>query len=170
MAITSAKQWKKGKAGQDLTVPSGQTCRARRVNLDVFLKMGRIPNSLRPLIDQAKGGKEFSDEEIIDDIWNGGDPDKFNDLIAMVDMICIDAVLEPKLHAIPKDEDGEPVPLEHPLRDEDTLYVDEVDLTDRMFIFNFAVGGLADLESFREAAEGNVEHVRALATDGSSSE
>lgn len=170
---STAQQWKKSRGGVDLTVPSGQTCHARPVNLDVFLKTGRIPNTLRSMIDQAKAGKEIDNEEVLEKLFNDGDPKVFNDMIKLVDMVVCDCVIEPKVHRIPLtdevDEDGDKIPVPFSERDQEILYVDEIDLTDRMFIFNFAVSGVTDLETFRERSEGNVEGVRALAGDGSSS-
>lgn len=174
MAKTEAKKkgsedvWKKAKRGSDLTVPSGQTCRVKKVDLQIFLKTGRVPNSLRKIIDQAMSGKEFKDEELLENLMNGGDPAVLNDMIKLVDTVCLDVVLEPKLHPVPYpdepelDEDGDPIPVPFDERDEDTIYVDEIDLGDRMFIFSFAVGGTADLEKFREQSESNVGTVLAL--------
>lgn len=157
--ITTPQEWKKASGGTDLTVPSGQTCRARRVDLRIFVKTGKVPNTLRSLLDQAAGGKEISAEEITKQFLE--DPSVFGDMMEMVDLVVCDCVLEPKVH---------PVPEEGTARDDELIYVDDISPEDRMFIFNYAVGGTADFETFREQSTPHVERVLALSGDGGTAE
>jgi hypothetical protein len=49
------------------------------------------------------------------------------------------------------DDKGNPVTIPDEQRDPEIAYVDYVDLEDKTFIMNFAVGGSADLQTFRAA-------------------
>lgn len=58
----------------------------------------------------------------------------------LVDRVVLYCVTQPPLTASPKEESD---------RKPGVLYVDEIDLEDRMFILQFVLGGTRDLESFR---------------------
>jgi len=136
---TSAAAWKsKSAEGTLLTVPSGNTCLVKPIGLAAFMKKGVIPNGLIPLIQDSikKGGvpEDVNIESILED------EGKLQQILELADSICVDAVLDPKVA---------PAPAEGEDRDPNVLYVDEVDFNDKMFIFNFVVGGTADLEQFR---------------------
>lgn len=167
-------EWKKKSKlrGQELVLPSGLTCVSGRVNLEVFLKTGRIPNSLRPMIDRAMQGKEISQEEVLgelagEDFANkllDGDEEAlktFNDLMTMVDAVVVDVMIDPKVIPAPETEED---------RSDTILHVDEIDDEDRMFIFNYAVGGTRNLEPFREGQASNVERILAQQGSGGGAE
>ncbi len=65
--------------------------------------------------------------------------------LEMVDKVVLYCVVEPKVSA-------PPAPGQE--RDPELLYVDDIDLDDRMFILQFVMGGTRDLESFREGTAG----------------
>ena len=69
-------------------------------------------------------------------------------------------VVEPPVSPIPPEVEVNGV-LSPGLRDPDVLYVDEVDIEDRMFILNFALGGTRNLERFREELADSVRPVQA---------
>jgi hypothetical protein len=107
-------------------------------------------------IERADGKAEFKAEQaakkqdqksLLQD-----DPKKIIEALSMIDKVVLHCVVEPKLSPAPEREED---------RDADTLYVDEVDLDDRMFILNFALGGSRDLETFRERSSGGVAGVAA---------
>lgn len=144
MANTSSvSDFKKGLAPVELDLPSGNVCLARRRTLDVFMKEGRIPNSLMAIIQQQMNqvdGKPTGDlkdglAKIMDD------PGKLADIVKLADTVLMACVVEPKVNPQPEVEAD---------RDDELLYVDEVDLDDKMFIFSWAVGGTKDLDRFRE--------------------
>lgn len=103
------------------------------------------------------------------------DPEKIAEMFSMVDVIVTQVVIEPPVrsgHWTEEDrrkdssilpafvegvEDaregprvGEFIPFSE--RNDDLLYVDDVDEEDKMFIFNYVVGGSADAERFRSEA------------------
>lgn len=143
---TTASEWRAKVAGEDLTLPSGNVALVRRPGMDTFLREGVIPDSLTPIVEDAvKKGKGLStaaQKEMLKD------PKQIAGVIDLMDAIVVAAVIEPKVKAVPKDADGQPVPFDE-RGATDCLYADEVDLDDKVFIMNFAVGGTRDLERFR---------------------
>lgn len=144
---SSIADFKKRKQGSLLTLPSGLSMTCRRVELRTFLKQGSVPNDLMPIIDQALNkGKEVKVEDMISK--DGGiDLDMVDDMYSMVDAVVCQVSVEPPVHPVPDDEDD---------RDDGLLYVDEVDDEDKMFLFQWAVGGTADLAQFRRGLEADL--------------
>lgn len=94
------------------------------------------------------------------DIWTGPDDDCPNEMITSEDAYGTEEEQAEWRAAVIKAEiENKPAP-EHPgllgkeieeeYRDPEALYIDEVEMDDKMFIFGWAVGGTADLERFRE--------------------
>ena len=153
---TSASQWKAQVAGGTLVrVPSGNTASIRTPGMSVFLEAGVIPNSLLPLIQELmqspKKGKqqkaELSDEDVAELM---DDPQKIQDIISLAKAVTVYCCIDPQVSAVPKTLEGEVIPIGDSRRDPNTLYVDEVEFNDRMYIFAAATGGVAGFEKFRE--------------------
>jgi hypothetical protein len=142
---TPASQWKKASVGTPLEVPSGNTALVRSSGMQVFLTKGLIPNSLLPIVRQAMSGKQvdLKAEDITED--------QLEDMMKLFDAIVVHCVIEPTVLPVPAD--GE-------VRDQEALYVDDVDFDDKMFIFQWVVGGTRDLEQFRKEQAASVESVR----------
>lgn len=159
---TSASNWRKSVQTTDLRVPSGNICKAKKPSgLGHFLKAGSVPNSLMPIIQKHMNDKievdlEKLGKEVLDD------PAKIADMLVMMDTVVLATVEQPVVLPVPKFTErdaqagvippgmdiGDVVP--ESLRDPDCLYVDEVDMEDKTFIFQWAMGGTRDLERFRE--------------------
>lgn len=154
---TSAHEWKTDAKTTELRVPSGHICLAKKPGgMAMFLQKGAIPNALIPIIkkhmndardvDMAKMGEEMLD-----------DPSKINDILELCDNVCVYTVVQPKLVPTPRFTNDDPRPVGYNVgdvmpeecRDPNTLYVDEVDIEDKMFIFQWAVGGTRDVAQFR---------------------
>ena len=146
--VTSAQAWKKAASeGTPLTVPSNNTCLVRTPGMEVFVRKGLIPNSLMPIVQEAMAkGKAPKSLDM------PADPKMLDEMMDLMDAVTIYCVLEPKVS---------PTPAEGAIRDEETLYVDEVDFNDKLFIFQFAVGGTSDLEKFREGLGEHLEDLSA---------
>lgn len=140
---TSAAAWKK-KTGDGLLlrVPSGNIIKIRTPGMDAFLTEGVIPNGLIPLImdmmKQAKAGVDETPEDEL--IAMLEDRAKIEQIVTLANAVSIYCAVEPAIHPLP--EDGEE-------RDEELLYVDDVDFNDKMYIFAVATGGIEGLERFR---------------------
>lgn len=148
--ISSASDWKKtGDEPVVLAVPSGNTCLARAPGMQHFVKAGLVPNSLLPIIYRAmKSGTAPNMQEI------EKDGEKVNDMISLVDNVVCRIVVEPRVHPLPPEEDVESEKYSPTFeRDDELLYVDEVNPDDKAFIFQWACGGTSDLEQFRQQAD-----------------
>lgn len=148
MATTQVKDWK-GRANQsvELQMPSGNVALVRNPGMQAFLQAGIVPNELMPIIMDAIDDKKMPD---LDEMK--GDPEKLVQILQLVDNILVYCVVEPPVSTVP--EGGV-------TRDPEQLYADEVDMEDKMFIFQFAVGGTKDLETFREQSTAGVESLSA---------
>jgi hypothetical protein len=152
--VTSVREWKAKSDPFPLELPSGKTCLARPVGIEAFLKAGVIPNSLMKVITKALGENPTAADTDLTELMSGlsDNPDMLQDVFAMADNVTIYCVVEPMVNPLPTD--GTP-------RNDDLLYVDEIDLEDKLFILNFGVGGSRDLEAFRIATSGGVGSVPA---------
>jgi hypothetical protein len=164
---TTKTQWKKTVGGTELEVPSGNVALVRRLGLQVFVKKGVIPNSLMPMVNKAISSGEFD----VKDELEGLNEQMLEDIIALYDAILLECVVEPHVSPVPllsqvhvdaglcgPDDIGNPVP--YALRDQEELYVDEVDFQDKVFIFQWVVGGTRDVESFRAEQDAAMDALR----------
>lgn len=139
---TSAKAWKKKTAKNiELEVPSGEVALVRRMPITELLTEGVFPDSMRAIVQEAisSGEKKTPEESVnMDAILN--DPNKLTEMFEAFDRILVRVCVEPKVSMPPENEED---------RDDEVLYADEVDLEDKMFIFQFVVGGTKDLAEFR---------------------
>src|SRR6266576_3930788 len=134
--VTPTSEWKKG-FDPLLELPSGKIVRVRPVvNMRTFLSAGIIPNSLMGIV---QGSLDKGVEPDISSFW--GDSQKINQMMEMVDNIVVFMTEEPEIHQLPKTNED---------RDPALLYVDEIADTDKMYIFQWAIGGTRDLEQFHK--------------------
>lgn len=140
------QQWKSKSSVPSVEVPSGNIARIRRKALTVFMKTGMIPNDLLPIIQKAlnAGRMEVKADELM------ATPQLITSTLELIDMVVVECVVEPKVYPVPEREDQ---------RDPELLYVDEVDWTDKQFIFAFVVGAVEDVAAFRRQQEGDVAAV-----------
>lgn len=137
--------WLAGGIGdmEDLTVPSGQTCLVRRPGMEGLMKSGVLHNvdSLSQIVSEKHlkrvNGKK-TDEIDMSSLME--DQEGLAEVLNVVDKVICHVVVKPEVHRTPDDVTR---------RQRGVVYADMIDLTDKMFIFNFAVGGTRDLESFR---------------------
>lgn len=177
---TSARQWKgKRDSGTiELTLPSENTCLVRRLQPEAFLTSGLIPDSLSKMVNDAIRSKKGLPPDAMKQIM--ADPKKIRQAMQMTDEVVCYVVVDPVCLMPPRcgvemaggrvcneyfdTDDKRHQNNQHPdyhsffegARDEDTLYADEVSLEDKQFIFQFAMGGTADVERFRQEFNGNV--------------
>lgn len=147
---------------EDLVVPSGQLCQVRPAGVQTLMAAGVIENvdTLTTLVDEkhikrvkpnVKSGnpavKNAAEDVEIDTESIMKNPEQLQKMFSLVDKVVLHMVVQPTiLPAV--DENGKPIPYSE--RQEGVGYLDMVDMMDKMFIFQYAVGGSPDLESFRE--------------------
>lgn len=142
--VSDFSSFKQRAQGQLLPLPSGLVCRARRVMLQTFLNSGQVPNGLMVLVSEAlEKGQEADVAEMVGMEDGSVDIEKVNEMFELVNAIVVEAVVEPKVHPLPEPDEE---------RDDDLLYIDEFDDEDKMFLFQWIIGGTDDIASFREEA------------------
>lgn len=175
---TPASQWKKkiDDQGTALVLPSGNTALCKQISPLAFVTGGMIPDPLSNLITQAINEKRGVNPAKLKALSENS-----TDIVAaleMFDRVLTNVVIEPPIEmpptcAVTVDEGlcGEyantPVHKDthksghhayrEGRRDPNVLYADIVDMDDKMFIFQWALGGTRDLERFREQQQERVE-------------
>lgn len=147
-----------GELLEDVTVPSGQTCQCRRPGMQGLIAKG-ILDKMDILtatvndkhISRVKKGKAAA-EQIVDD------PAKLLEVLDSIDKVLCYIVVQPALSrpvVEEQDDDGNTVerPIEDDEREEGVVYTDRIDVEDKMFLFNFAVGGTRDVATFRQQSQ-----------------
>lgn len=158
--VSSAQQWKKSAEGFELEVPSGNVALVRRPGMQLFLDSGIIPNSLMKIVKEKMGEEEPTEFNMED-----FDQDQLLDMFSVYDNVTVFCVVQPEVHPVPKmmqengDGDLEEITVPLSMREQGKLYVDEVDIDDKMFIFQWAVGGTRDLESFRQQKDESIQRL-----------
>lgn len=184
--ISSAADFKKQITAVDLDLPSGNTVLANRIGMKSFLETGTIPDYLTPIVQKIIREKQFLPPEKEKELAT--DPQAIKSTQEMLDRALVLTVVQPKVHMPPgcevcgkyldyNDKDvhnrkGDK--FDHDFiqeeRDDDLLYADEVDMEDKMFIFNWSVGGGTDLTEFREQLKESVERMAGFPDDENSPE
>ena len=173
-AVATKKTWKR-KKGEELLLPSGNVAVVKRPGPAVFLTQGLLPDTLTPIVnDSIRNGQGLPPEKVKD---LSESPEGIVSMLDAMDRVLVAVVLEPRVtyHRRPVlDSDGNPAiddkgketyeDIPENERDEDEIYSDDVDLEDKMFVFNFAVGGTRDLERFREEHSTAMGDIRSLET------
>lgn len=152
--VTSASDWKRESAGYPLEVPSGNVALVRPVGMQAFLRKGIVPNSLREIAMEAIQRKK-APEIKVEDLA----PEQIEDMLDLFDAVTVFCTVEPKVLPAPKDETGEVIAFDDRDDPGNALWVDEVDLEDKVFIFQYACGGTRNLESFRAEYNRRLESI-----------
>jgi hypothetical protein len=175
----SASDFKKRSAGVDLELPSGLFVRAKRVELQTFILQGSVPNPLMEIVSEALEKGQKADIPKMMGMEEGKlDLDMVNDMYEIVNALVCASVIAPKIHPLPTqadldefnqaaDQEGRDHALDRgALRDDELLYVDEVDDFDKMYIFQWCTGGVRDLETFRREAGADLDALAEMQGSG----
>lgn len=135
---------------KDVTLPSGQLCRVRELQMEDVLELDLIDavdTFTGQLIDDRADGKETSHESDAKSFLTFlRDKEKREKLLKIVDATIPRAVVAPVvLPALPKGR----------AKKEGFIYVDQIELNDKLAIFTEIFQGFGDVSKFREEqAEG----------------
>lgn len=163
---TPASQWK-GKVkveGVDLELPSGNVALVRQLSPQAFISSGIIPDPLNAIITKAINSKRGLPPKAMDDIAK--DPKQLASAFELFDRVLVYVVVEPRVmmpptcsicgqyantdqHQPDHPDLGDHLYVEGP-RDPNILYADQVELQDKIFIFQWCLGGAKQLEQFRD--------------------
>jgi hypothetical protein len=140
-----------------LTLPSGQTCHARRIGLEAIMTAGLLgeADSLTAMVDrqhvQRVKNKDGSVMETINARTVMKDPKALQSIVLLVDRAAPFIVAEPLVRChVEELPDGKTRNIPAEDRDKDSVYTDQIPLEDKMFLFEYAVGGTRDVDRFRE--------------------
>lgn len=160
----SKKQYSLGHAkANDLLLPSGNTCLVKRPGVQGLIKAGLL-DSLDSLTSIVQVDHiDANDPKKMAAAVSGmaADPQRISDALEVVDKAICFAVVAPKVFrpvvlgadGNPELLEGKEIPLPDDKRDPNRTYTDEVDEEDKMFIFQYLVGGTSDVESFRKESK-----------------
>lgn len=154
-----------------LTCPTGQTVYAKVIGIEGVLKTGLMgeADSLtafvgKHFVKQVREGKGAPPVEQIDAERLMKSPDMIAKIVKMVDGLMPHVITDPVVHChyevlnrgLPN-EDTRMIPASE--RVPGGIYTDMIDLGDKMFLFNFALSGVKEAESFREQSQAALGHV-----------
>lgn len=153
-AVSAASSFKKNKNTSSglVTLPSGNTVKVQPISITDLLADKIIPDTLTAMVmkqlDPGEGKKatKVTDEEVRELVKN---PAQLADMFDVFDRVAARVVIEPVFLYHREEVDGKWVTIDDEDRDDEMVYTDEVDLEDKSFIFQYAVGGTKDLERFR---------------------
>jgi hypothetical protein len=135
----------------------------RNLSPAAFLSSGMIPDPLMGIIQKAinsaKGLPPSAMKEIV------ADREKIVEALLLFDRVLTYCAVEPKIQMPPPCTDcGEYLTAKHANdhqyhegeRDPNVLYADQVVMDDKTFVFQWALGGTKDIQSFRSEQAANV--------------
>lgn len=160
--IASPQDFKKKSRNRvELELPTGAVIIAKGItSMRTFLQSGVIPNGLMQIIQESiDKGKEPDLDTMLQPTGEDGkvDPGAIDDMLALIDNATVECwILPPTALPPEKDEEGN----ELTERSDEVLYTDEIDDQDKLFVFQWAIGGSDDLETFREEQAAGMGRLR----------
>lgn len=143
----------------DLLLPSGQTCRARKVSIEGMVEAGILADAdvltaqVTKHTRKIKGAKGKPDGEEINQGALLRDPDAMKTLVTLLDRSLPSIVTSPRVKVhytevkVGKTTVTKIIPVED--REQGFIYTDQIDFGDKMFLFDWAAGGLVSMMNFR---------------------
>lgn len=151
--------------GHDLELPSGATCRARRPGVQGLITAGLLDNfdQLTALVQTEhidphtpKGQIAAARKVTADDVASAAsimaDKEKLHTAFLTMDRIAAYCIMEPVVwidYQLKDESDEDWDKRQAKATEDEALAVREIDLDDKMYVLNWAVGGVADLAAFR---------------------
>lgn len=135
----------------DLEVPSGQTCQVRRPGVQNLVRLGLLDQTdfVTSMINE-KHIKRVKGQSTINTKSLMADPESLIKAMATIDKVLCYVVVQPQLKLAMKVVDGKEQELPESEYEPGVIYTSMIDLNDKMFVFQYAVGGSKDLEKFRD--------------------
>jgi hypothetical protein len=180
MGATPASQWQ-GKVaveGQELPLPSGNVALVQHLSPVAFLASGFMPDPLTNIVRKAINTKQGLPPNTLEKMTQ--DPEQLGAALETFDRVLTACVVVPEISMPPGcavEIDGEPCgqmisadvhkntmksgnhAFRPGKRDPEVLYADQVDMDDKIFVFQWALGGTSDLAQFREEQREALESV-----------
>lgn len=133
----------KKRIGGIIKLPSGLVVRYNNPGgLTAFMGSSTIPNGLMSIVNKSLKGSDNPEGEEAALIKEAEENPEFLEQMAqMLDSVAVRCIVEPFCN---------PIPAPGEVRADDKLYVDEIDLADKQFIFELITSGVNELNSFRK--------------------
>lgn len=159
---------------EELTLPSGQTCAAVRMGMQGLLEAGILTeaDSLTATVSnhmrKVKGANGKADGTELNEAAVLRDPNALRGLITMADKAIPHIVKSPKVvlhYETQKDGSTKTLtPLQRARIKQQSdqplvVFTDQIGLDDKLFLFDWSVGGVAKATSFREESDSDVGSV-----------
>lgn len=160
----------------DVELPSGATCQARRPGVQGLIAAGVLDNfdSLTSLIqtehiDKKSSRPPAAGAKVENAIEVGkallADKAKMDAGFQLIDRLVAYVVTQPLVwidYQLTGESDEDFAKREHEAERDEALAISEVDLEDRLYLMNWAVGGTSDLAAFRERLAGGMAGLAAV--------
>lgn len=138
-------QWKRKKSQFEVTLPSGQKCLCRSVTMEDILELG-ILDVMDTFTGQllAEPESKEADQSVSATFEMLKDKERRDKFLGAINKLIPKAVVLPRVH-----ED----PFPGYEKEEDKVYVSDIELQDKMEIFAKTFGGWGDASTFRPESE-----------------
>jgi hypothetical protein len=144
LPVTSGSEWRRNREeGELIQLPySGKMIRMRTVRPDMLLRLGKIPNPLAAMmVDMIYGNVTGAK---IDDFLSPQErAESAMEMIESLRVVCTAALISPKIVEYPQSEDE--------------ISIDDIELTDRSYIFRLVFVSAEALTNFRYEPPSDVE-------------
>ena len=142
LQITSGSEWRKENSeGILLQLPSGKVARIRSIDVSLMLKLGRIPDQLTQQIVDAV----FGDERGKPMDFDIKTPERMKMFLSLMDGIVETCFILPRIVKV--------------VTTEDEITVDDVEIQDKMFLFQLLNRPASALATFPEKQVDDVASV-----------
>lgn len=126
------KQRGQDRTGKYITLPTGPIVKVRKPKLLDMFASGQIPGEL---INLARNKTEDELNKKIE-----GNPEARKKTLEMMNAVVKAAFVEPKI-------------VDEPDYDKQEIHVDDLDMSDKLFVYKIAMGGTEELKKFREQSD-----------------
>lgn len=163
---------------QELTLPSGQTCLAKKMSIEGVVATGLLNevDILTQMVDKhtrmVKGGKGVADGVQVDNSLLK-DPEALGAVMGLTDRLIPHIVISPAIRrhwtetTVGKTKVTKMIPIKD--REPGVVYTDQIDLHDKMHLFEWSLGGLTEFSSFRRESDSSVGTVDPVTASKNSS-
>jgi len=139
LQVTNASQWGKVVTeGKLVPLPGGNVARLKKYNIMYLSKIGKIPNKLQAVVQGF-----ISDPAGADLSKVAADKDGIANMMELLDITVEMCFVEPK---VVRPKKGQELA-------EDEISIEDVELNDKLYVFEWAQGEVDSVEAFREKQE-----------------
>lgn len=145
---TSGKQWRKAREeGVEIRLPSGMTVALRPIEVDLFMRVGHIPDALAPTVNRLINGERLAFEvPALESL------EQSKDWLLFLEELVTFAFVTPKVVNAPQGDDE--------------ISVEDVTYSDKLFVYRFFSYPAQVLEKFREEQSRHVAPLQFAADHG----